>query len=220
MRCFHSRRYPGRVFPFALRICDLGRLPRRGIGRRGEPHRGDVERRGFGYEHVPPPDVVPATMEQVEHFVRLLQRVRREEKGAVFVHCGCDCGSIGIMFACFLVSESRSGEETMRERRRLQPGVHRDRRTGRDRPSLSETRAGLMPARALTASRHETRLPTGAGPDILAGPSKARDRGVVRGSRGLWRRAQTSAAPPGSGYRDSSSASGALAVMRSRRSRR
>lgn len=80
-----------------------------------------IERYGFEYLHIPVPDMIAPTIEQVETFVRYVGETE-EANRQVVVHCGAGRGRTGTMLSCYFVSKGRSAETAIKEIRELRPG--------------------------------------------------------------------------------------------------
>jgi len=75
----------------------------------------------FSVLHLPIEDMTPPEREQVERFVRFVDR-QRESEHAVGVHCLAGLGRTGTMIACYLVTRGRSADDAIAEVRRARPG--------------------------------------------------------------------------------------------------
>jgi atypical dual specificity phosphatase len=80
-----------------------------------------VGERRFPMLHIPIEDMMPPEREQIERFVRFVDR-QLEEGRAVGVHCLAGLGRTGTMIACYLVTRGRTPDDAIAEVRRARPG--------------------------------------------------------------------------------------------------
>ena len=80
-----------------------------------------LEEFGFDYHHIPIADFDAPQMEQIEEFVGIVQKAKRE-KGKVVVHCLAGRGRTGTMLACYFVSTGMRPDEALARVRALRPG--------------------------------------------------------------------------------------------------
>ncbi|MEA3400836.1 MAG: dual specificity protein phosphatase family protein [Armatimonadota bacterium] len=76
----------------------------------------------FEVLHLPIQDMTPPDMEQVERYVRFVDRMLATGR-AVGTHCLAGLGRTGTMIACYLVSRGYSAEEAIRRVRDARPGA-------------------------------------------------------------------------------------------------
>lgn len=77
----------------------------------------------YGIEglHLPVEDFTPPTLEQIDRFLREVERARLEGRG-LGIHCTAGKGRTGTMVAAYLVTRGRSVADAIAEIRRLRPG--------------------------------------------------------------------------------------------------
>lgn len=76
---------------------------------------------GFDYAHIPVDDFTAPTPEQIDRFVAVVAKAKKDGKRVV-VHCQAGRGRTGTMLACYLVSTGRSAHAALTEVRRLRRG--------------------------------------------------------------------------------------------------
>ncbi len=80
-----------------------------------------LEKYGMIGFHLPVEDFTPPTLEQIDRFLREVDRAKNEGF-ALGIHCTAGKGRTGTMLAAYLVSGGLSAEEAIEEIRKLRPG--------------------------------------------------------------------------------------------------
>lgn len=75
----------------------------------------------FATLHLPIEDMTVPETEQLERFVRFVDRMVARGT-AVGVHCHAGLGRTGTMIACYLVTRDKSAEQAIEHVRRVRPG--------------------------------------------------------------------------------------------------
>lgn len=117
---------PGELAAFSLfALDDLDGLHEAGIGAivsLTETFPGElIGDRRFTTLHLPVQDMTVPETEQVERFVRFVDRMVARGT-AVGVHCHAGLGRTGTLIACYLVTRDMSAEQAIEHVRRIRPG--------------------------------------------------------------------------------------------------
>ena len=83
--------------------------------------RSTIDRYGLDYLHLPIPNWLAPSWEQIKQFVGFCDRKHKEDT-AVAVHCLAGKGRTGTMLACYLVWTGRAANEAIRTVREKRPG--------------------------------------------------------------------------------------------------